>query len=137
MKGSRSRYQLLGVRVVLCLASVVACADPPGPGDCTGDVDLQVTEGTVPTFSWAPPCELASLAVFDGGGQVYWAFHTGVGRNGLAPTIRYGQLPAEGIETSAPQGLRTGFGYTVRVFRLGHEDDQLVSRLAGEAHFRH
>jgi hypothetical protein len=68
---------------------------------------------------------------------VYWAFHTGVGRNALAPIIDYGRLPPEGIEETAPRPLRRGFGYSVRVFRLDHEDDQLVSRLAGEAHFRH
>jgi hypothetical protein len=138
MHSSRRRLRLLwSASAVLWLGSVTACGDPPGPGDCSGNVDLQVVEGPTPAFSWSPPCEVASLAVFDGGGQVSWAFHTGVGRNALAPTIHYGQLPPEGIETTVPRTLRSGFGYTVRVFRLDREEDQLVLRLAGEAHFRH
>ena len=68
---------------------------------------------------------------------MYRALNTGVGRNALFPTIHYGQLPANGIEETAPRPLQGGYGYTVRVFLLDHEDDQLVSRLAGEAFFRH
>ena len=126
-----------GMSAALCLGSAAACSDPPGVGDCGGDVDLEVAEGSTPAFSWSPPCEVSSLAVFDAGGDVYWAFNTGVGRNALTPTIHYGQLPPNGIEETAPRPLQGGYGYTVRVFLLDHEDDQLVSRLAGEAYFRH
>src|SRR5262245_45920241 len=126
-----------GLSAALCLGSSAACSDPPGVGDCAGHVDLEVAEGAAPAFSWSPPCEVSSLAVLDAAGDVYWAFDTGVGRNALTPTIHYGQLPPNGIEETAPRPLQNGYGYTVRVFLLDHEDDQLVERLAGEAFFRH
>jgi hypothetical protein len=115
----------------------LACSEPVGFGECSGDVELQVTEGSTPVFNWTPPCAVAGLAVFDGGGNVHWSFHTGIGRNGLEPAVRYGQLPPGAVEEQAPQALRTGFGYIVRVFRFDRDGEEPLVLEAGKASFRH
>lgn len=112
------------------------CSGAEGPGDCSGDVELQVAEGSTPTFTWSPVCEVAALDVRSPG-DAMWSVHSGVGRNALLPPVRYGEVPPGGIEEIPAKPLQPGFGYFVRVFRLEREGDQLVFLEAGETVFRH
>jgi hypothetical protein len=112
------------------------CSEAEGPGDCSGDVELEVGEGSTPIFTWSPVCEVAALVV-QSPAEAVWSIHSGVGRNALVPPVRYGELPPGGIEEIPAQPLQPGFGYFVRVFRLKREGDQLVFLDAGETVFRH
>jgi hypothetical protein len=112
------------------------CRESAGPGDCTGDVIVEVTEGATPEFGWSPACEVASLAVFSAA-DVMWSIHSGVGRNALVPPVRYGEVPRGSVEETSAAPLQHGFGYFVRVFRLDRDGEELIQVEAGEATFRH
>jgi hypothetical protein len=121
---------------ILAAALAAACSEPDDPSDCSGQVTIQVTEGPLPRFDWSPACEVAALTVSNAAITV-WSINSGVGRNELRPPVDYGTLPPESFLEFGPEPLQPGFGYFVRLYRLEHEDDELVHEETGEAVFRH
>jgi hypothetical protein len=116
---------------VLPLASL-ACNDEPteaGLNDCTGPVALQVSGGTVPSFSWTPACRLFGLLVEpEASGQDLWFIIT-EGGNTIAPGVTYGQVPAGAEERQPPAALLAGTAYKVAVHRWigpGGDDGELI-----------
>lgn len=129
--------QLRTLAVSLLLSSLCGCEDPQGIEGCLGDVQLSVLPGSPPTFTWVPECGISNLAVSDGSGQVMWGIHGPVGENSIEPPVTLGVTPEGATEAVAPEELRDGFGYTVRVFRLHRASDAELQLIrAGEAHFR-
>ena len=82
---------------------------------CTEPVDLTVSSGTTPTFSWVPNCKLGRLIVLDGDLET-WGTET-LGDNTYESPIVYGVHPPNSAEEQVPVPLIAGRTYTVSVYR--------------------
>ena len=99
---------LSGVRVapMLFLAGAhLACGGDPDPVSpisvptCSGPVEVTVSGGTTPTFTWTPACTVHILLVEQGATDRWFLVATSEG--GIAPGVRYGIVPA-GAEQAEP-----------------------------------
>jgi hypothetical protein len=99
------------------LGPLTACSDAFSPAVCTTPVEISVTSGTSPSFSWTPTCQAAGLTVeaMDGSGTVMWTVVTLSTQNTLEAPVRYGQRPKNTSPTPAAQALMTGTRYRVSV----------------------
>jgi hypothetical protein len=98
---------------------------------CGGSVDLQVSSGLTPTFSWPSKCKASWLLVEsnDGGGDVWFVGDDEA--NALSSPITYGQAP-QGVPADAATPLVAGESYTAILVRwtgggaeymiIGHKD---------------
>ena len=131
-----TRWMLWPLWFVGALAPLAGCSEPPDLGPCSGSVELTATGGSSPTFNWTP-CGVNLLTVYDAAGASMWTVHAPDTLNTLFPPVTYGRRPAGAMEDSAAIPLRSGFGYTVRVFRVAHDLHGLTSVQAGETNFRY
>ena len=87
--------------VVLMASGVTACdGDDPSSANlepCDGPVEISVSSGTEPRFTWSPACTLFFLNVepAESGGDIWGVISDG--ENVIAPGVRYGVVP-EGAE---------------------------------------
>jgi hypothetical protein len=125
--------QLLGLVSVFCTTACGSDAQIAGPEqplpECTGDVSIQVSTGTQPTFSWTPACRLFFLNVEPAtSGEDLWLVISR-GANRIAPGLKYGVLPAGAEQRELPVPLVAGNPYKVVLGRYtgpGAEDGELV-----------
>lgn len=108
-------------------------AEGPEVPACTGDVSIQVSGGTEPTFSWTPACRLSFVLVEPAdSGRDLW----GVGRrtNRIAPGVRYGVVPPGVSQTTEgpPVPLVAGQSYKIV---LGRANESGRAVLAGTGRF--
>ena len=122
-----------GLRVTVLLI-VLACegssTDPlQSLPECTGNVGIQVTGGTQPTFSWTPACRLFFLNVEPAAsGSDLWPIISR-GGNRIAPGVKYGVVPAGAEQLQPPASLVIGQAYKVALGRHtgpGAEDGAIV-----------
>ncbi len=117
--------------VALGFAYVVllACDDsttPEGLPECTGQVTVTVSSGTVPTFSWTPACRLGFVIVEGDGGDM-WLVESPES-NEISPPVTYGVVPPGTTEIHAAEPLVAGTTYQVYVRLLpsggllGHQE---------------
>jgi hypothetical protein len=125
--------RLLGLMTLLCATACNSDSDGTGPGqelpECTGDVSIQVSTGTQPTFSWTPACRLFFLNVepANSGGDLWPIISPGANR--IAPGVKYGVVPAGAEQLQAPVPLQAGQSYKVALARYtgpGEEDGVLA-----------
>jgi hypothetical protein len=114
MSPARSLASLLGAAGLLLS---VACSDGAGPDQplpaCAGDVSIQVSAGTQPTFSWTPACRLFFLNVEPAAsGEDLWPIMSR-GANRIAPGVKYGVVPPGAEQLQAPVQLVAGQAYKV------------------------
>jgi hypothetical protein len=90
--------------------AVVSCGDSTGPanGGCDGTVDVTITSGTSPTFSWNPACTVGLLWIqdlteTDPTKQLVWSIQAE--QNLIKPPVQYGVTPANALQTQAPLSL--------------------------------
>jgi hypothetical protein len=129
--------------VALCLF-LGSCSDPAqeaAPEECPDNqVSVSVSSGSVPTFTWAPACGIASLDVFPAaGGSSLWVLYSGqqADANPFRSGLRYGRAPAGAIQVTGPTPLVTGTEYTIIVYRFLSEGGALGALLAaGSTTFR-
>lgn len=91
--------------------------DGPGPVDstiCAGPVNITVSSGTTPTFSWSPDCKLGRLIVMDGLLET-WGTET-LGENIYESPIVYDVPPPGTVEPEPAVPLVAGRTYTVSVY---------------------
>ena len=99
-----------------------ACGDdgPTEPEilpECTGNVDVHVSGGTTPEFSWTPRCTLFFVLVEPvGGGAGRWEVES-EGGNRIAPGVRYGEVPKGAKQFQAPAALIRGRTYEIILYR--------------------
>jgi hypothetical protein len=79
-------------------------------------VNIQITGGVSPTFSWTPPCRMGQLEV------VHWstidyAWHLR-SDSMITSGVRYGETPPTVVELVSATPLVVGDSYFVRVGRL-------------------
>ena len=118
-------------RVLKVIASTlimvaIACSDgiePTPVVPCADDqeVEVLVSTGQTPVFTWTPACGMASLQVFPTTGSPTsgWALYTGsrAAENPLRSGVRYGQAPPEALEPAPATALVAGTEYTITVYR--------------------
>ena len=89
--------------------------DPVDSTVCLGPVDLSVSSGTTPTFSWSPDCKIGRLIVMDGLLET-WGTET-LGENIYEAPIVYDVPPPGAVEPEPAVPLVEGRTYTVSVYR--------------------
>ena len=98
--------------------------NPPPPGEepdpvdstvCVGSVDITVSAGTTPTFSWSPDCKIGRLIVMDGPLET-WGTET-LGENIYESPIVYDVPPPGAVEPEPAVPLIAGRTYTVSVYK--------------------
>ena len=131
MSHSSSRTSLAAIVAVLLVASCGGAGAGPEPGlpECTGNVTVQVSAGTQPTIGWTPACRAFLVVVeLSPTGHDSWIVRT-PGRNGIAPGIVYGTVPAGAVADAPATPLASGQAYDVAVRRFtspGPDDGVLL-----------
>lgn len=121
-----------------------SCSDSPQAvplEDCPeNQVSVTVSPGSVPTFTWAPSCGIASLDVFPAaGGSSLWVLYSGeqAAENPFRSGIRYGHAPSGALQVTGPAPLVSGTDYTILVYRYLSDSGALgILHQAGSATFR-
>lgn len=129
------------------LAAIAACSgdrvtEPTSPlGACTSSVSISVSSGTAPTFTWTPACTVLGLIVEESGGGDLW--FVWAEREGIAPGVRYGSVPAGSVQDDSPEALQAGATYSLALFRgtvgespLTWSDAEYAQRVIGTRMFR-
>ena len=89
--------------------------DPVDSTVCLGPVELSVSAGATPTFSWTPDCKLGRLIVMDGILET-WGTET-LGENIYESPIVYDVPPPGAVEPEPAVPLVAGRTYTVSVYK--------------------
>jgi hypothetical protein len=90
--------------------------DPSQVPECEGQVTIEVSPGTVPTFHWTPNCTLGRLVVEQQAEEEYWGTETH-GTNTYRSPITYGVPPADAEDPHPAQPLSPGTTYRVTLYR--------------------
>ena len=112
----------------MLLAACGSDSESTGPGqtlpECTGNVSVQVSAGTQPTFSWTPACRLFFLNVepATSGGDLWPLISRGANR--IAPGVKYGVVPTGAEELQPAVALVAGQAYKVVLARYTGPDEE-------------
>ena len=79
-----------------------------------GQIDISVSGGTTPTFSWTGGNAQVLSVIPDEGDNHMWAIIT-PSDSGFASPVKYGQLPSGAMQIFPPSPLMSGTPYTVVV----------------------
>lgn len=105
--------------------------------ECTGNVEISVSSGTKPVFSWTPECKIYLLLVENtSNGSDVWGIKT-EGSNSIAPSVTYGSIPKGAEILSEENGtlnLISGTEYRVILFTYA-VPDSLSSSIIGISNF--
>ena len=98
-----------------CTSEVVLVPPPP----CGGPIEVMVSGGMTPEFSWLPECGVTHLSVRHESAVVepdpwMWSF-TAPENAPIGPKVIYGKTPQRGTEFVAPKSLTAGEVYRVTV----------------------
>jgi hypothetical protein len=113
------------VCVIASLLLLGGCSsddDPTGPAvalsPCTGAINVTVSSGTTPTFSWTPACTVAFMIVEEGASD-RWLLEAIDPTKGIAPGVRYGTVPVGVRESSPAVALTPGRVHDVTMYNGG------------------
>jgi hypothetical protein len=104
---------------LVSLLGLNACGDPIAPL-CSAPIDIEVSAGTTPTFTWDPVCSVEGMFVEDqrapsvGGPQAQWGFVARAGYR-FEPPVVYGTEPSGAEVTVTAVPLMAGRLYTVKI----------------------
>jgi hypothetical protein len=105
---------------LVLLTAVNACEDDAfaPPRECLGPLSLTVSSGTPPQFTWTAACAVARVVVFEPPSldqtSLVWDVRSAPSR--ILSPVRYGVRPSGAAEEHAPEALRSGDTYQVRVY---------------------
>jgi hypothetical protein len=112
------RLALAGAAVLL----VVGCGSSDPTDDCPTSVEVSVTEGTTPSFSWSPACRAYQVSVNDVSGPVWamgFAFGNPAKANAILPPVAFGDSLAVGDSLAPPPPLALTAGHTYTFYLFG------------------
>ena len=130
----RSRFMPLLVTSAALLGAVGCDGDDAQSAElepCDGPVEIHVSSGTTPRFSWSPACTLFFLNVEPAeSGHDLWTVISD-GENVIAPGVRYGVVPegARALGEEPPAELSADSTYKVVVAYFtgpGEQDGELA-----------
>src|SRR3954465_874142 len=106
----------------LLLGALLGCHDATAPAACDGKLDVLVTPGVTPTFSWSPTCGISELLVFKEPApfvageyeSLLWRF-TVSELTPIGPGVRYGNAPRGATVSKTSETLRPGSEYRIVV----------------------
>ncbi len=100
-----------------CGGETGVVAPPPEPAvpECVAPLEITVTEGLAPTFSWEGDCAIGRLVVQVQDEDERWSTET-VGLDIYESPIEFGVHPEGATEPEDPIPLEPGITYTVNVF---------------------
>lgn len=106
-------------RAAVAAIAIAGCTDgatgPDDLGPCTVDsVDVSVSIGTTPTFTWTPACRVILLLVEQGATDQWLLEATG---EGIASGVTYGTVPAGATADEPATPLQAGTTYEIILFR--------------------
>ncbi len=125
---SKQKYRAFLAMLPPCV--LLACSDSTGPEDLaactvdTGTVEVSVTAGTVPTFSWSPNCAVGMILVEQGASDVWGAatddtlWDDPESANLVNPPVAYGSSPSGTTTLEGPLPLTSGTEYEVILWRI-------------------
>jgi hypothetical protein len=131
--------------LALLAAGSLTCSDSPTQPivePCPGDtVEMRVSAGLTPLFTWAPNCGVGFLEVYPAsGGGALWTIYAETAAssdNPIPSGVRYGRTPSDAETAAGPQPLESGSTYRVRVSRLiCHQGELCTLQDAGAADFQ-
>ena len=121
------------VRALVALAALApapACSEDYGNeplgSECGSDVELSITAGDTPTFSWTPTCRVSALLVQRSSDLANLWYIQPAGALGIEPGVVYGVVPSGATQDAPAEPLDTGVSYRVLVAR-GHGGAQVVA----------
>jgi hypothetical protein len=111
-------------RTTALLLTTLSCSRTTAPEGCAQNVQVAVSTGAGPIFSWSPACGISSLAVVtvpaapgvSGSGESMWAFSVPEQRP-IGPAVLYGTAPADATVSTQPRALVVGTTYRVSVMQ--------------------
>src|SRR5262245_24501761 len=96
------------ISVGLSACSGKSPTDPSQLTACSGNVNISVSSGTTPTFTWTPECKVFAVLVEEGAGDVWYVHQQS---EGIPPGVRYGVTPSGSVLVEPPATLRVGTTY--------------------------
>jgi len=95
--------------------SVSGCSVFDPPPDCSDVVEVTVSAGIDPTFSWSPACAVNTLTVSSSGVGAVWRITTlgDLADRGISPPVRYGDAPNAARLITPPTDLEVGREYII------------------------
>jgi hypothetical protein len=133
-----SPARIVSLGVPLLFLAALACSDATDISECHGQVDVVVTPGPPPVYSWTPACRISYLVVVDRGDQSqgFWSVSSGVGKKDIAPPVTHGVVPAHATEDAGTRPLQPGGAYLVILFLVDEDQNgEFVVTRAGEQAF--
>jgi hypothetical protein len=94
-----------------------ACGEGTGPGGSCDQVQVSITQGTNPQFSWNGACPGYSLQVTGPATSMWFISGGDVLDDVIHPPVQYGTVPAGAIQNAPAQPLESGTTYTLRMDR--------------------
>jgi hypothetical protein len=95
---------------------VTACSEGTGPGNCS-DVQVSISPGTTPQFSWTGACPAYSLQVSGPSISMWYVSGGEVLDDVIQPPVQYGTVPVGSVQNAPAAPLESGTEYTVRLDR--------------------
>jgi len=121
--------------ICVVLLLVMGCkkedSNPSGSGSFSGTVQVSVSSGTTPTFSWTPAIKVFFVLVeSDTSGADLWGIISD-STNAIGSPVTYGVTPNGARELKSPATLTQGVAYKVILFQWtgpGRQDGIQVGR---------
>jgi len=122
--------------ILLGALTAVGCSDsndntqaPIVVPECSGPVEVSVSPGANPIFSWEPDCRLFLLLVEpSGSGGDVWSVVSD-STNAIEPPVTYGVVPDGAVGLQPPGVLVQGVTYDVYLYRWtgpGRQDGEFI-----------
>lgn len=113
--------------IALCTIILISCSDNSTSStdpDCSGRVEISVSSGTTPTFTWTPECAIFFLIVEPAdSGTDLWMIAT-EGSNSIGSGVKYGEVPEGAQELHDPVELVFGNEYKIAMYRYTDSNNE-------------
>jgi len=109
--------------------------EPPALGSCPGPVELQVSGGSTPIFTWQPACPMSALVITTnpsdpgaGSAALVWEVSQTDDANRITPPVRFGIAPPSERSLPNPAApLQTGATYRFSLYYRGTLGGDLIA----------
>jgi hypothetical protein len=95
--------------------SVSGCSVLDPRPECSAVVEVTVSAGIDPTFSWSPACAVNTLTVSSSVAGAVWRITTpgDLADRSISPPVHYGEIPSAARQITPPASLEVGGDYII------------------------